>query len=274
MSRDHFGFRSTRMAILILLNALAFHSGAQEGLPEGRELARQLSELDEGQTLSRKIVFELVDRQGKSRTQETHSIRKYFGDEKRSVIFYKSPKNIEGTAFMTYDYADPAKADDQWLYLPATRKARRISASDRGDYFLGTDLTYDDMKHESDFALEDYNWKTLGIEEVDGHKCYVLEAIPVTPETAEQLGYGKVHFIVDQQNKMKRKAEFWDPNSQPLKTILCLDIKEVSGIWTIHKIVAENKQNGHKTTLTFSDVKYNEEINDQMFTEQSLIRGL
>jgi len=274
MSKADWGFKGARVAALSIMTVCALYAGAQENLPEGRELARQLSELDEGQTLARKITFELVDRQGKKRTQETRSFRKYFGDEKRSLIFFTSPKNIEGTAFLTYDYADPAKADDQWLYLPATRKARRISASDRGDYFLGTDLSYDDMKHESDFTLEDYNWKTLSTEDVDGHKCYVLEAVPVAPETAEALGYGKVHFIVDQQNKMKRKAEFWDPNGQPLKTILFQDIRQVSGIWTIHKISAENIQNGHKTTLTFEDVKFNEEIADQMFTEQSLIRGL
>ena len=98
--------------------------------------------------------MELIDRRGKSRVRETMGYRRYYGEEKRTVLFYQSPTNVRGTGFLTYDYPNADTDDDQWLYLPALRKVRRISSSDRGDYFLGTDFTYEDIKKETRIATD------------------------------------------------------------------------------------------------------------------------
>ena len=136
-----------------------------EGAPSGREIVSKVNARDEGEFVARRLTMQLIDRRGKERTRETFGYRRYFGDEKRSVIYYLSPANIKDTGFLTFDYADPSKDDDQWLYLPATRKSRRISSSDRGDAFLGTDLSYEDMKKETKVSEEDYTFKTVGEEE-------------------------------------------------------------------------------------------------------------
>ena len=75
---------------------------------------------------------------------------------------------MRGTGFLTYDYADVSVDDDQWLYLPALRKVRRISASDRGDFFLGTDFTYEDIKKEQKVEINDYAFQAKGSENVEG----------------------------------------------------------------------------------------------------------
>ena len=118
------------------------------------------------------------------------------------------------------------KDNDQWLYLPALRKTRRISAAHRGDYFLGTDMTYEDINPGNKLSVEDYDYKYLKSEMVDGHQSYVIEGIPVDDKTAKELGYSKAQAWVDIENAMIRKAEYWDIAGNHLKTLQVKDIKK------------------------------------------------
>lgn len=242
--------------------------------PAGDEIARNINARDEGLVVSRNLSMEMTDRRGKTRLRETRGFRKYYGDEKRSVIFYLQPKNVKDTAFLTYDYPNATVDDDQWLYLPAMRKVRRISASDRGDYFLGTDFTYEDIKLESKVSMGDYSRETLGEDEVDGHHCYVVEAQPVDDETAKELGYSRVEQCVDDKIWMVRRSRFWDTRGKPLKTIYTRDIRLVQGIWTQHHLDVENHKTGHRTVFTFSHVDYQSGVDDKLFNQNALRRGL
>jgi len=242
--------------------------------PTGDEIARHINARDEGEAVSRNLTMLMIDRGGKERVRETRGLRKYYGDEKRSVIFYLQPKNVKDTAFLTYDYPKAAVDDDQWLYLPAMRKVRRISASDRGDYFLGTDFTYEDIKLESKVSIEDYTRKTIGEDEVDGRHCYVVEALPVDDETAKELGYGRVEQCVDDKIWMVRRSRIWDTRGKLLKTIDTKDIRQVQGIWTQHRLEVENHKTGHRTVFTFSEIDYAKGVSDGVFTQKSIRRGL
>ncbi len=243
-------------------------------LPNGDEIANKINARDEGRSVSRNLKMEVIDRHGKVRVRETRAFRKYFGDEKRTAIFYLKPKNIKDTAFLTYDYADKQRDDDQWLYLPAMRKVRRISASDRGDYFLGTDLSYEDIKLETRVSLEDYTRKTISEDVVEGVHCYVVEETAVDKETAEELGHLRRESCVDDSIWMTRRSKFWDLQNNLLKTTYFKNISKVKDIWTAHTIEVENHKTGHKTVFTFSDVDYGEAVSDSIFTQNALKRGL
>ena len=262
---------------LVAMVSVLFASFAQADeateLPSGDEIIEQLNARDDGQQVTRVLTMELIDRRGKSRTRETQAYRRYFGDEKRTVLFYRSPTNVKGTGFLTYDYADSAADDDQWLYLPALRKVRRISSSDRGDYFLGTDFSYEDIKKETKVAAEDYTFTTIGTEQVDDHLTYVVEGVPTDTETAEELGYGRVIWRVDPEIWMSRKTDMWDVNGNELKTLHNEAIEEVQGIWTALKLTAVNHKTGHSSIFTFSDVDYESPVDDGMFEQRALRRG-
>ncbi len=265
------------VAALVAIVSVLFVSFARAddgtGLPSGDEIIAQVNSRDDGQQVTRKLTMELIDRRGKSRVRETMGYRRYYGDEKRTVPFYLSPTNVKGTGFLTYDYPQADTDDDQWLYLPALRKVRRISASDRGDYFLGTDFSYEDIKKESRIATEDYTFTTLGTEEVDGHLTYLVEGVPVGTETAEELGYGRVQWRIDPEIWMSRKTEMWDVNGNPLKTVRNENIENVQGIWTSLRLSAVNHKTGHSTIFTFSDVDYHAPVADSMFEQRALRRG-
>ncbi len=262
---------------LILMTTLLpsiFSLAMSTELPSGDEIAQKINQRDEGVAVARDLKMEMTDRHGKLRVRETRAFRKYYGDEKRTVIFYLKPKNIKDTAFLTYDYADKERDDDQWLYLPAMRKVRRISASDRGDYFLGTDLSYEDIKLETRVSIKDYTRKTIGEDEVDGFHCYVVEETAIDSETAEELGHLRRESCVDNKLWIVRKSKFWDPQNKLLKTTYFKDISMVQGILTAHIIEVENHKTGHQTRFTFSNVNYNEGVNDRVFTQNSMKRGL
>jgi outer membrane lipoprotein-sorting protein len=259
--------------LTILLLCIPFISSADE-FPSGEDIAKRINARDEGEAVSRNLSMEMTNKRGKKRFRETHSLRKYYGDEKRTVIFYLTPKNVKDTAFLTWDYADIHKDDDQWLYLPAMRKVRRISASDRGDYFLGTDLTYEDIKLETRVSIEDYNRETTGEDTVDGHHCFIVVATPINKETARELGYGKVEQCVDDQIWMVRRSKMWDTRGNLLKTVHIKGIREIQGIWTQHQIEVENHKTGHRTHFTFSGVNYADGVADNIFTQNSIRRGL
>jgi outer membrane lipoprotein-sorting protein len=243
-------------------------------LPSGEEIVQHINARDEGQTASSTLLMELIDRRGEKLVRKTRTFRKYYAAEKRTAIFYVLPKNVEGTAFLTFHYLEEKRDDVQWLYLPSLRKVRRISAADRGEAFLGTDFTYDDMKRESKVSLTDYAWKTLSEDSIDGHRCYMLEGIPVNRDIAKELGYGRVVSWVDTEIWMVRKTDFWDVRGEPLKSSFVRDIRPVQGIWTAHELEAHNHKTGHHTVFTFSDVDYGSKIDDDLFTERTLLRGL
>ena len=265
--------KTTKTLLLIVLTTIS-NTTLASTLPTGDQVAKNINARNEGVSQSRNLKMILTDKRGKERIRETVSYRKYFGDEKRTVIHYLTPRNVKKTAFLTFDYPDVDKDDDQWLYLPAMRKVRRISASDRGDYFLGTDFTYEDIKKESKVTLEDYTRKTLREEDLNGNPVYVIEAIPVSDEVAIELGYGKVIQWVDKNIWMTRKSVFYNTRGKPLKTTLFNDIKQVDSIWTAHRLEVDNHKTGHKTVFIFSDVIYDKEVRDDFFTQRAIRRGL
>lgn len=265
------GFRvfKTLLASCFLLVA----TGAAAEPPDANEIAKRINARDEGASSSQTMVIETTDRRGNSRKRETRIFRKYVGEEKRTAIFFESPRNVEGTAFLTIDYSEAGRDDDLWLYLPAARKVRRVSMSNRGQYFLGTDFTYEDIKKATKVGIEDYNWKTVGEEIVDGRRCFIIEAIPVDEKVAKELGYGRSRQWIDAEIWIFRKIEIWDVAGNELKTLTFNDIRKVQDIWTVHGIEAQNHKTGHRSLFTFSNVDYASEVSDSLFTPQALQHG-
>ncbi len=260
----------TIMLVLMLGGATAT---AQE-LPTGREIAERINARDTGEAVSRILIMRMTNRRGQTRMRETFGYRKDNDKERRTVVFYTAPSSIKDTAFLTYDYRDESVDDDQWLYLPATRKIRRISASHRGDYFLGTDLTYEDIKLEGRVSLADYTYTSVGEEEIDGHRCYIVQSTPVSDDVAKELGYGGGTLSVDAEIWMVRKQSSLDVAGNPLKTVRTRDIRLVDGIWTAHTIDVENHKTGHRTVLEFSAIDYAAAVDDNVFTQRALRRGI
>ncbi len=236
------------------------------------EVVANVNAVPRGEQLSRKLDMVLVDKRGRSRERGTVIYRKYFGDERRTVLFFESPANVRGTGFLSFDYAAPDREDDQWLYLPALRKVRRVSAADRGDYFLGTDFSYEDIKQEGRLSEADYRFELAPDQPADSEQIVIL-ATPRSEVIAQELGYSGTRVTVSRANWMVMTVEFTDLKGKPLKKLDASEVMQVDGFWTRRQLVMENLQSGHRSELTFSEVDFNSPIADRLFTTQALARG-
>lgn len=260
--------------LLLPLFFLSAGTSLSQTLPKAEQIIQKVNDRDEGAFVTQKFTMELIDKRGKKQFRETVSYRKDYENERKTILFFSSPTNVKGTGFLTFDYLTPSKEDDQWLYLPALRKTRRISAANRGDYFLGTDLTYEDIKKGTKISLDDYEFKTIGEENVNGKKCYVVEAIPKIEKVGKELGYSKIHYFIDPEVWIALKSEYWDIAGNPLKKVETLELQLIDGIWSVQKIEAVNHKTEHKSILTFSETDYHTTLDDDLFSEQKLVRGL
>jgi len=239
--------------------------------PTGLEIMQAVDNREDGDDLTQQMTQTLIDRNDNQRVRHMASFRKDFGKDKKMITFFTEPANIRDTALLTFDYDNPDADDDQWLYLPALKKVRRISAADRGDYFMGTDFTFEDMKQTPE--LEDYNWKLLGNETVDGQLCWKVEGLPVSDDVARELGYSRIVQFIRQDNDYTIRVNYSDRAGRELKQLHVLELTQIENIWTAHKVEMTNKQSNHKTVLEFSGHAYNTGLNDRMFTQRTLKRG-
>ncbi|SDD21357.1 outer membrane lipoprotein-sorting protein [Kordiimonas lacus] len=247
-------------------------AGAQE-TPEGRALAERIAARPEPDNVDQTIEMVLTDRKGRTTERTARMLRKIGEDQRRSIIAFSTPSSIKDTAFMTHDFNEAATSDNQWLYLPALRRSRRISASDRGDYFLGTDFTYEDIKDSTKFSLTDYQFQMDGAESVEGKQFPVLLLTPVSGDVAKELGYSKVRVVVDAENAFPIRADYWDVAGNRLKTIMLDDRILLDGFWTVQTITAENHKTGHSTRFNISDIDYGVQLQLSAFTERKLRAG-
>ena len=188
------------------------------------------------------------------------------GDVEKKIMFFLSPADVKNTSFMSWSY-DSDQSDDQWIYLPALKKTKRISSDSKSDYFMGSDFTYDDL---GDRKLEDDTHKLLREETLDGKECYVVESIPKNKDYM----YSKTLVWVNKSNFIGVKKEFYDEDEELLKILSIKEIKEVSGIWVITNSEMKNIQKNHRTTITLKKVQINTGISDSQFSERIMMRGL
>ncbi|MEM6484803.1 MAG: outer membrane lipoprotein-sorting protein [Pseudomonadota bacterium] len=219
--------------------------------------------------LSRTILFRALDKRGKVRERQAVSLRRDFGDERRLVLYFTSPSSIRDTAVLTLDKPRNS-TDDQWLYLPALRKVRRIPSAERGDKFLGTEFSFEDMKLDGGLSLNDCSYTLV---EATGDGAYVLRADPLDDAKASELGYSRALISVDPATWVVTEGVFWDLAGKKSKTLTVDDVRDIGGRSTRHFVRMDNHLTGSATELVITKVDYQTTIDERMFTTRALKRG-
>jgi outer membrane lipoprotein-sorting protein len=167
---------------------------------------------------------------------------------------------------MTWSYADD-KDDDMWIYLPALKKTKRISSDSKSDYFMGSDFTYDDMgdRHPS----EDTH-VILREETYEGEECYVVESHSIESD----YFYSKTITWVIKDEWIGLKKEFYDEDGDFLKVLTVNNYEKINGYWVITNMKMTNEQKDHTTTMELKNVRIDDGINDNQFTERMMQRGI
>jgi outer membrane lipoprotein-sorting protein len=240
---------------------------------KARAIMEKVDARDDGATLEQDMLMVLIDKNGKERTRDLKTYAKDFGKDEHKTMFFKSPSDVKNTAFLTYDYDDSAKDDDQWLYLPALKKVKRIPSTDKSSSFMGSDFSYFDM---TDRDLEDYDFKLIKETKVRGNDAWMIEATPRNEKVIEESGYTKTIAIVRKDNHMVVRAINFMTNGKK-KYLDLKKIHEQDGVWLIDEMTMTTKKSKrtlHKTILTFSNVTLNGSVDDGVFTTRRLEKGL
>ena len=254
--------------LLIALTQAALFAGMSVN-----EIVKQVDIRDVGDNGVATMKMVLIDKHGAKRVRSMKKYAKDKGEDIYSAIFFLSPSDVKNTAFLTYDYDDSARDDDQWLYLPALKKTKRIASSDKSASFMGSDFSYSDMTSRN---IEDYTYKLAKESKVGQHKVWIIESKPKTQKTIDETDYTKSYMFVRQDNFVVIRALHFLTDGKK-KYMDVKKLEKIDGIWVATEIemkTKKGKQTLHTTVLKFNDVKFNQDLSDNFFTVRQIEKGI
>lgn len=252
------------ISILLLLSiTLAAETAEEKGLAIFKEAKERTKGFDDFQN---KSVMTLKDRNGniskrfmRSKTLEMKD------DGDKNLIIFDEPKDVKGTALLTFTHR--TEEDDQWLYLPALKRVKRISSSNKSGPFMGSEFAYEDITSEE---VEKYTYKYIRDEKYDSLDCFVVERYPVD----KRSGYSKQIVWLDKKDYNPRKTMYFDRKGQLLKVLELKDYKVYIGkIWKPSLLHMVNKVNGKESILEFSEYEFRTKLTERDFDKNSLKRA-
>jgi len=252
------------LALLAVLVTVAVAAAAEPGLEimqKQRELQRVRDE-EETQTLK------LVNKAGAVKERKlVRWVLRGAGDLEKILVRFTAPRDVENTGLLVWEAKDGN--DDQWLYLPALKKPKRIAASGKKNRFMGTDFSFEDLQPE---ALALHTYTLAGSETVDGQECFVVEAVP-TGRRAADSGYGKRRLWIRKDNYATVKREYYDKQGVLEKVESLRKLASVKGtVWRPGEIEMQDVRNGTRTVLVIEGRTIDRGLKEDFFTEAELTR--
>jgi outer membrane lipoprotein-sorting protein len=249
-------------SIFILL--IVFYQIAPAQLPDPGLIMNRSRDLSLTGSMSAEVYLSISERNGSVRQRTISMVSKTYGDAEKRFIEFLSPPDIKGTAMLIIDNKDAA--DEMWIYLPALKRTRRISSSEKGKSFMSSEFTNADM---SSPALDDFSDTHLAGSGSGGK--WIIESRPVNDNVADDYGYSRKVSHIDQKDYHVRKMEFYDFDNKLFKVISINSIISFGeGRYMVDNMTAENLATGRKSAIEMKNVKTGNDISDAVFTIQNL----
>lgn len=186
-------------------------------------------------------------------------------DGDKGLTIFDKPADVKGTAFLSFSHI--SKPDDQWLYLPALKRVKRISSRNKSGPFMGSEFSYEDL---SSFELDKYKFKYLRDDVINGVPVFVVESIPVD----RYSGYSKQISWIDQKDYKALRIEFFDRKKSHLKTLELTDYRlYLDKYWRPHTMTMTNHQNKKDTVFVVDSLEFNVGLSKKDFNKNSLKRA-
>ena len=234
---------------------------------KGLAIAVEADKRDQGwgdQATVMKMI--LRNSQGASSTREIRGkTLEVDGDGDKSLTIFDTPRDVKGTAFLSFTHS--LKSDEQWLYLPALKRVKRISSSNKSGPFMGSEFAYEDISSQE---VEKYKYKFIKDDKFNGRDVFVIERIP----QYKKSGYTKQIAWVDKEMYQPLKIEFYDRKKSLLKTLTQHDYKKyLNKFWRAGRLEMINHQKGKSTTLLWTSYKFKNGFRKRDFDRNSLKRA-
>jgi len=259
---------------MVFVHAMAGAVPAMADDPKARSIIQKVEDRDDGDNMTSDMKMTLIDKRGKKRIRRIHSFSKDFGEDTYKLLFFASPADVKNTGFLTYDYDDDQRSDDQWLYLPALGKTKRIANDDKSGSFMGSDFNYYDMTKR---PINKYDYTLLKEQDVKGAKTWVIQAVPRSKDVIDESGYTKSVVFVRQDNYVVIRAVNWVKEGSKLKYLDVRKLELIDGIWVAtetHMTTKKGKATLHKTILKQSNISFDKPLDNDLFTVRRLEKGM
>ena len=192
------------------------------------------------------------------------------GDGDKSLTIFDNPRDVKGTAFLTFTHK--SGPDDQWLYLPALKRVKRISSSNKSGSFMGSEFAYEDLSSQE---VEKYTYKWLRDEGCPGEDfreltCFVVERYPVDPNS----GYTRQVGWMDTTEYRTVKIDYYDRKNTPLKTLTLKGYRQyLKKFWRADEMYVINHQTKKSTLLVWKDYSFKTGLKTKDFNKNALKRA-
>jgi len=187
------------------------------------------------------------------------------GDGDKTLSIFDKPRDVKGTAFLSFSHKEGP--DDQWLYLPALKRVKKISSNNKSGPFMGSEFAFEDLSSQE---VEKYTYKYLGDDVLDGMNCFMIERDPVDPKS----GYTVQIVWIDKEEYRPLKIDFYDRKSSLLKTLTFSNYKQyLNKYWRASEMFMVNHQTGKSTRLEWRDFKFATGLTNRDFDKNSLKRA-
>ncbi len=252
------------MVILALLLPGMVLAGEAED--RGLEIARAAKAYDQGfGDFTADMVMTLKNRRGDTSTRYIR-IRtlEMENDGDRSLSIFDEPADVKGTAMLTWSHG--LKPDDQWLYLPALKRVKRINSRNKSGPFMGSEFAFEDLGSQE---IEKYHYRFLREEPCGDSQCFVIERTPAY----KYSGYTRQIAWIDKDGYKLRKVEFYDRKNQLLKTLTVSGYRQyLDHYWRPDRMDMVNHQNGKSTILEWKNYRFRTGLSERDFRSQALKR--
>jgi outer membrane lipoprotein-sorting protein len=208
----------------------------------------------------------------KYQDKKMYMFQKDYDDKEMTSLFFFAPADVRNVSFLIMNYNESlAKDDDQWMYLPAFRKIRRISGQDKRGSFMGSTYNYSDLDK---IRVKDFKSVLVGEEKIMGRDTWKIERTPVSQEVINKNGYNNTIVWVDKNTYLVVKQVFFDAKGVKFKELLAEDIQLQQNIWTIMRSKMTNLENGKVSEMHFNSIKYNVGVDDRYLSQNILKTGI
>jgi len=237
---------------------------AQTPEEKGRTIAEEADRRYSGYgDFTARLHMVLRNRQGQTSERDLRVRTLEVEDGVRSLCIFDSPADVRQTILLTHTHK--TQPDDQWLYLPALKRVRRIAAQNKTGSFVGSEFSYEDI---ATHVLEKYTYRWLRDESWEGQDCYVLERRPID---LRDSGYTKQIAWLDKDQYRTLKVDYYDRKDSLLKTLTFKDYrKHLDRFWRPGDMNMVNHQTGKSSQLLWSDFAFRTGLAENDFNQANL----
>jgi hypothetical protein len=256
--------------VLTLTALMAFPAFAMTA----EDIMAQVDSQLEPETMKADMTMVLVDSKGKKRVRSMQSISTEIDGIDKSLMFFLEPNDVKGTGFLMFDYPEASKDDDQWMFLPSLKKAKRIASGDQTGSFMGSDFSFSDMSARN---LEEWTYKILKEDNVNDADVWVVESLPINEEVTDKTGYVRSIAYVRKDNYRIVRAINYLEKKGEVKLMNIGSYVEIGDYWLgtdTQMITQKNGKTVHRTLMKIENIEVDFEVDASEFTLNRLEQGL